>query len=340
MYAVVTLWIDEGEFGTKIMQSLRFLFMGAWGSALYYILLRLFLFLQGKELGTYQGINGMSEGVTAQSGGFLHRIAMCYRDFVAFTVRGNVFFNNYFSLCALGVLGVACIVVLGRMFVHRKWWKSPAFFVIIALLGMGVPVASNIVMVISPDVTYHLLMRYQWVLFPVFAVALVERYAGEDNVAAWMQWGAVIGALVLLMNYVITDNIAYSNLQKKYEKTYAYCLRLLDRIEQTPGYYQGIPIAMVGVVGDEEFPLTDITGKVTNPMIGMNGDILLYTGSNYQEFMKNYLGATLNFLPVERMGEIYYSPEYTEMDSFPGENSVRILDGVLYVKTENSYRGE
>ncbi|MCR5753629.1 MAG: glucosyltransferase domain-containing protein, partial [Acetatifactor sp.] len=101
MYAVVTLWIDEGELGTKIMQSLRFLFMGAWGSALYYILLRLFLFLQGKELGTYQGINGMSEGVTAQSGGFLHRIAMCYRDFVAFTVRGNVFFNNYFSLCAL-----------------------------------------------------------------------------------------------------------------------------------------------------------------------------------------------------------------------------------------------
>nr|MCR5753996.1 hypothetical protein [Acetatifactor sp.] len=60
----------------------------------------------------------------------------------------------------------------------------------------------------------------------------------------------------------------------------------------------------------------------------------------YQEFMKNYLGATLNFLPVERMGEIYYSPEYIKMDSFPGENSVRILDGVLYVKTENSYRGE
>ena len=72
--------------------------------------------------------------------------------------------------------------------------------------------------------------------------------------------------------YGITDNIAYSNLQKKYEKTYAYCVRLLDRIEQTEGYYPGIPIAMVGVVGEEQFPSTDLTLPVTSGMIGMNGD--------------------------------------------------------------------
>ena len=46
----------------------------------------------------------------------------------------------------------------------------------------------------------------------------------------------------------------------------------------------------------------------------------------------------MNFLDVDTVGEIYYSEEYEEMDSFPGENSVKLVDGVIYVKTENKTR--
>jgi hypothetical protein len=38
------------------------------------------------------------------------------------------------------------------------------------------------------------------------------------------------------------------------------------------------------------------------------------------------------------MSDIYYSDEYIEMESFPGETSVKIIDGVLCVKTENTGR--
>ncbi|MDE7270869.1 MAG: hypothetical protein K2N81_10405, partial [Acetatifactor sp.] len=148
-------------------------------------------------------------------------------------------------------------------------------------------------------------------------------------------WITCLAAFVLIFCFTITDNIAYSNLQKRYEKTYAYCMRLLDRIEQTEGYYQGIPIAMVGVVGYNPYPVTDITLDVTSNMIGLNGDTLLYTGENYQVFMKNYLGATLNMMTPEEMEDIYYSQEYIEMESFPAESSVKIVDGIMYIKTEN-----
>lgn len=152
------------------------------------------------------------------------------------------------------------------------------------------------------------------------------------------EWAACLGAWTLIFCFCITDNIAYSNLQKRYEKTYAYCIRLLDRIEQTEGYYPGIPIAMVGVVGDEQYPATDLTLDVTSNMIGMSGDSLLYRGDNYREFIRNYLGATLNILPAEAMAQMYYSEEYTAMESFPGRDSIRIIDGILYVKTENVTR--
>ena len=152
------------------------------------------------------------------------------------------------------------------------------------------------------------------------------------------KWVIMISGAVLVFCYALTDNIAYSNLEKKYEKTYAYCVRLLDRIEQTPGYYQGIPVVINGVVGDDPFPVTDLTTDITGNMIGLSGDYLLYTGANYEAFIRNYLGATLNIVDVETMGEIYYTEEYTEMDSFPGPDSTKVVNGMLYVKTENSRR--
>lgn len=149
----------------------------------------------------------------------------------------------------------------------------------------------------------------------------------------------VLAAGILIWNYAVTDNIAYSNLQKKYEKTYSYCIRLLDRIEQTEGYYQGMPIAMVGVVGDEAYPVTDITQDVTANLIGMNGDYLLYTGQNYKLFMEHYLGASLNILPPEAMADMYYDERYVQMNSFPAADSIQIMDGVMYIKTENMDSG-
>ena len=130
------------------------------------------------------------------------------------------------------------------------------------------------------------------------------------------------------------DNIAYFNMNERYEKTYAYCLRLVDRMEQTEGYVQGMPVAMIGVVDESKYPMTDITGDVTSRISGSTGDILIYKGEQYAAFMKHYMNVTINPVVGEQIIEIYNSPEYREMDSFPAESSMKVVDGVLYIKTE------
>lgn len=42
----------------------------------------------------------------------------------------------------------------------------------------------------------------------------------------------------------------------------------------------------------------------------LSGDYLIYKGADYQAFMQNYLGATLNFLDPDTVGEIYMTQEY------------------------------
>lgn len=336
IYQVAILLIEKKTIKEKLLSACPYLYMGGIGAGLYYVILQVLLKIQGKELASYQGINGMG-GENAQGAGIVNTLLNMWRDFFVFTLKGNVFFNNAFSVVALLVLVVLFGATLVLLVYRRKWWKNLGFFVIIGLLAIGLPISANLILLVSPNVTYHLLMRYQWVLLLILMIAFCNRYRTEwkDKGICIIQWGMVLGAFVLLFNYGVTDHIGYSNLQKRYEKTYAYCVRLLDRIEQAEGYYHGIPIAMVGIVGYTEFPTTDITEKVTGGMIGLSGDTLLYTADNYQAFMKNYLGATLNFLDVETVGEIYFDEEYIAMDTFPAANSVKVVDGIMYVKTEN-----
>ena len=337
IYSIAILFIEESDWKKRIKTSCNYLYMGVIGAVLYYVILQVLLKIQGKQLADYQGINGMSE-VGAADGGLLTTLSDMYKDFFVFTVKGNILFNNVFSVVGMAILVLLAVMVVVTLCFQRKWWKKPGFFVIIGLLVIGLPFATNIILLVSPDVTYHLLMSYLWIFYPILLIAFVSRYGKCCKASALVEWCVAAAALVLVFNYAVMDQIGYSNLEKRYEKTYAYCLRLLDRIEQTEGYYQGVPIAIVGVVGDEEFPVTDITQEVTGGMIGLSGDSLLYTVDNYETFMKNYLGATLNFLDVDTVADIYYSEEYISMDSFPGENSVKMVDGIIYVKTENAVR--
>lgn len=333
IFAVAAHIAEKGEVRGKLNQLLRYLLMGILGSVSYYGILRLLLWIQGKELASYQGISGMTS-----LGGLIKALPGAYRDFFAFTLKGNVLFNNGISGVACAVLAVSALAMLLIISVQRKWWKNPWFFVIIIGIAIVLPPVTNVILLISPGVNYHLLMRYQWVLYLIGMTAVVSKYGGEAKRGWVLEWMTFAAALLLVFFYGVTDNIGYANLHKKYEKTYAYCVRLLDRIEQTPGYYPGIPIAMIGVVGDEQFPVTDLTQDVTSGMIGINGDILLYTGPNYRKFIQNYLGATLNILPAGAMAEMYYDEEYVAMESFPGEDSIRIIDGIMYIKTENTSR--
>ena len=337
VYVILLFFMEEKGWKTKAFYVLRYLGMGVAGAALYYVILQILLKLQGKVLDTYQGINSMEQMGSGM--GILTTLKGMYVDFLAFTVHGNVLVNNIFSLAACIILVATVVFLVIRSMIWRKWWKNPAFFVIMILLGISMPLLTNVILLISPNLTYHLLMRYQWVLYLILMTAFADRYTAEESrTDVVLQWAALCAAVVLVFDYGISDNIGYSNLEKKYEKTYAYCVRLLDRIEQTEGYYQGIPIALVGVIGYDEFPTTDITGKVTDGMIGLSGDYLIYKGADYQAFMQNYLGATLNFLDPDTVGEIYMTQEYIDMDTFPGANSTRVVDGILYVKTENCGR--
>ena len=339
----------HGEKGC-IRKCLDYLYMGITGAVLYYVILMILLKVEGKVLDTYQGIDSLGDS------GLSHRLSAIpsmYKDFVKFTLSKGFLSGKVCAAAGLVfalITAVSVIVLIKEAGLCKKLW----FYWVALLSIILVPFSANIVLMITPDVNYHLIMRYQWVLFWIVSVVICDRcvikLSGKDGdsdkkvpasgtrISTCVSWICFVSAAVVFISYAVTDNIGYTNLQRKYEKTYAYAMRLLDRIEQTEGYYQGVPIAIMGVIGDDEFPPSEITAPVTEEMIGLNGDYLIYTSGNYEAFIKYYMGATLNFVSEEEEARIYYSDEYIEMESFPGATSVKMIDGVICVKTEDALR--
>ena len=324
LYKVMLLMISEKNAKDKVKSIFNYAYMGFVGVGLYYVIMKLSLWFDGSKLGEYQGGN---QGASAMQGG----VWEIYKDFFEFAVKGKVLVNNLYSIAALMIVVILCAGVFIHLCISRKWYRKGWIYVAVISFAVIIPVVSNAILLILPNVTYHTLMRYQYVILLMMAVAFIQKYTNNKITSVIL----CAAALVLIFNYVITDNIAYSNLEKKYEKTYAYCLRLADRMEQTEGYYQGIPIAMIGVISDEQYPVTDVTKDVTSKLLGITGDYLLYTSENYKAFFENYMGVTINLVPQEDMLDIYNSKEYWEMNSFPAKDSMQVVDGILYIKTEN-----
>ena len=275
--------------------------------------------------------------------GIVATVKEMYVDFVKFTF-GRVVMPNLFARIGMAGLTLAALFLFIRFIIAKRLYKKPLFYVFTLLFVAVIPPVMNAILLISTDVTYHVLMRYQWAFMIVIPIAVIYRlttlipFTGKAvtfDFNVFAGWLSLVLVIFVSLSYIVTDNIAYSNLNKKYEKTYAYCLRVADRIEETEGYYPGIPIALVGVVGEDSFPLTDITKDVTGSLLGVWGDYLIYKPENYRDFYKHYLGITFNILGEDDVTKFYDEDFYAEMESFPGATSVKLHDGVIYVKTEN-----
>ena len=149
VYVILLFFMEEHGVKEKVQYALRYLGMGIAGAVLYYVILQILLKLQGKVLDTYQGINSMEQGGSGQ--GLFTILKGMYYDFLAFTVHGDVLVNNIFSFAACAVLILSVVFLLVRRMFQRKWWKNPAFFVIIILLAVGLPLLTNAILIISPN---------------------------------------------------------------------------------------------------------------------------------------------------------------------------------------------
>ena len=51
--------------------------------------------------------------------------------------------------------------------------------------------------------------------------------------------------------------------------------------------------------------------------------------------MEYYFGVKIELVDIEEVPDYVSTSEYMELETFPKQNSMKVVDGVLYIRTEN-----
>lgn len=326
--------LDGEEFKKLLCLAGKFAVMGIFAYVFYVVSLKIMLKLEGEALSGYQG----TESVTSFSlKGIPTGLKTAFWSFIDFARWGNVLTTTVPMKLAFILLAISSAVLFVYLFIKKSIYKNVGILVFTLLLLCLIPFGATTVAIISPDTYVHLLIRMPWALLFVFAVTLGEKVSVCENAFGkcllCTKKTAYVFAFVMLLEFAVVANIAGFNMNERYEKTYATCVRIADRLEQMEGYKTGMPVAILGGYPNKEnYPSTDITKNVLNGYFGVDGELCVNSTAKYAEFMSHYLNVTVTTADAATEEAIAASEEFKEMENFPSSESIRKIDGVWVIR--------
>lgn len=271
--------------------------------------------------------------------GLKDALIQVYVDFVVFFFGDSIVHNSNFRrelIYGLFFIMFAISTIINILSINEenkklKIGKSILILTFIIVL----PICLNVIDIIIVENSMYALTSVQMILMIPFAFAIFELL----NKLSIIKWFAIISCVAIIGTYYLADNTSYAAIKLTYNQAYSTTMRIMDRIENTPGYREDYPILFGGIIGDYNYPRRSslyrytVGSVVTNP--AFHGS---YSGAigTWLNFIKIFYG--LDVTPCNE--HVYYrivkSEEYNHMKRFPDESSVKIIDGVVVVKlTEN-----
>ncbi|MFC2947680.1 glucosyltransferase domain-containing protein [Virgibacillus sediminis] len=327
---LVTVWMVTELIKNTLYKPLflllsKYMVMTTIGMGLYAVTFKLYQRYEGMT--NYQGLDqvGMSLGNVGEQ---LREIIDTFKEFL---FRG--FFTDYpvnlFEI--LNVLLIVAIVagLIISIIVHKVALARIGLIVIGFVL---LPVFSFFLYFVSPAVSYHMLMVMSLAIIYILPIILYDRMHKPLLSVQWFSWGTVILAALIIFNFSIISNIAYFNMNLKYEKSYGYTLRILDRIEQTEGYENADTLAVIGYPNVETDLGSNTVPQSIPSMTGAMGDIFLSQTYQFSVMLHHFIGENIEAASNGQLEELQGSRTLEQMDAWPAESSVRVVDDTVIVK--------
>lgn len=224
------------------------------------------------------------------------------------------------------VLSVIPALALTLRSVSRRTSRYVVLALALALMPLGV----NCIYFLTMGQT-HALMTYPMALVPVACLALWRRVGHP--------WGKVglravaAGLAVTLFCAAAFSNQVYLRQALNADNTRATLARVLDRMEQTPGYVPGqTPVALIGDLQSGPLAMTrpgfeDLGGT------GIDGDFSVSYYLSYGYYFQQVLGYPVALVPLEEARDYALDPQVQALAPFPAPGCTVLLpDGTLALR--------
>ncbi len=320
------LFGEELDYKTLLRKVLKFLIMGIVGVLLYFAVWRLLRHIYHVEISTYRGMDKLWQ---FEFKTMAKALLNSYKDVWSFFFGTGYFYTSTIQKIAYAVLlascAFACIYAVAKKTVR----------IVGLLIGiMLLPPCLGSIAILVPAMETDTHLIYSIVYAMIFSIHLAENSMPDNSIGRGSAWLLIVSLLATCISFLDVTSAFYVKSETYHEHTAAYENRLLSRIESTPGYYAGIPVA---ILWDSTNEYRGMSSNDFSHVINDRDMWYSYVGSYTNnmkktiDLIKAYTGVTLTRATDAQVQQSRLSAEFREMTPFPLDGSIQVIDGILTV---------
>lgn len=244
---------------------------------------------------------------------------------------GYVTQGDYLSVSITGVVQRCILVLYFLVISYLILWiikeKNALKTIELLFILLILPIALDAIELLAPESTKYSLQGLSMVGIFYLPIIMLERISLKRN---WIKLCtvAITNGIIMMvtLNYCYTTNVNYTALHYKLELAENYYIVLYSQIVSTDGYTPEKEIVFVGGNRFQNVPKNQ-WNIGTLEYSGTGFDVNVYSKVKIMEL---YVGETFRNVTDEELNE--YSEIIAQMDVYPCNQSIRVVDELVLVK--------
>ena len=323
---------EDADLWKGIRTGLYYLLVMCLGLITYFLVLYDRLAHFGKELFSYKGLDSIGKLSAQEAVGL---VGKCYDIFAH--LPAEVYHSiNTLPITRMCILILYVFSILGAVVLIVKKRKNLSCIMIVPLMLL-LPVAVNLIEIMSKSAGVYELMVYPTVFIFFLPVLLFERVRQTDS--RWGgRWPGRLSGAVLSLTLVLVvlcyswhANWNYVALDYMNRETESYFTTLVTRIKSAEHYRDEYPVLFVGENSFADAHFSNPYSVYPELYYECNPPGLIYVFS-WRNALSAYTGFQCDTPSQEQCEEIYGTEEFKAMASYPDDGSVKVIRGVVVVK--------
>jgi len=303
----------------------------------YEVILQILLLATNTTMSSYGGANNIGINTILN----IHfNILNAFKTFFSYFLNDNIINNliyrrEYFNI----VLLICTLIIIFIKVFNNEERKSPLYIIEIIILVLLIPICLSILTIVAPERGMYQLMSAPFILIYVLSLVLIEDFKGKKIFFNLLSYVSIICILFVINSYYVMTNATYMSNRITKGRTENMANNMVTDILKLPEYNIGMEVLFIGRP-DNEFSSTNKVYELSSavslyePLMWAEGNLC---NRGWHNVIKYYLGVHLTEASSNDYNFIVNSKEFKDMNVYPREGYIKIINGKIVVKVSNTY---
>ena len=309
-----------------LIKGLKYIVTILIGVTLYYLLLKLIVFMLDISIASYKGANNIGlDTILALP----KTILQTYKDFFKFFFTDKIINNIYWKRISIYIILFSVSIVNLIYIVFKNKLDNKIIKIILMILLLGVyPIGISIMNLISPETKVNLVSG-PGLITVIMVMVIIYQNLNDITFDNFIKYLYIIGSTLLIITFVLQNTYTYMSRQQTFRNYYTVSNDIYSRATQIDNYSEDAEWMFSDVIRYNVKNIERTNGFISKDNMTWNN----YDGilQNYNYFQK-YLGINIKICSKEKYDEIIKTDVFKKMPIYPKKGCIKMIDNVVVIK--------